>query len=60
MCWRYWLIDLPTRIAEVGFVWYRLLFMMLLWCAAIGAVIGLLGLMVSLVLYCGFGIRWGW
>ena len=60
MRWRYWLIDVPAIVTEVGLAWYRLLFMVLLWCAAAGAVIGILGLMVFLVLYFGFGIRWGW
>ena len=41
-------------------VWYRLLFTGLLWVAAIGAVVGLVNLMVLLVLHWGFGIRWGW
>lgn len=60
MRWRYWLIDAPAHLTEVGLVWYRLLFMVLLWCAAAGAAIGLVGVMASLVLYFGFGIRWGW
>jgi hypothetical protein len=58
--WRYWLIDLPARATEVGYVWYRLLVLSLLWVAAAGAVVGLLSLTVSLALYFGFGIRWGW
>ena len=60
MCWRDWLIDAPAIVTEVGLAWYRLLFMVLLWCGAVGAVISILSLMVSLVLYFGFGIRWGW
>ena len=49
--WRYWLIDLPATITEVGMTWYRLLFMALLWCAAIGAVGGMLMALLVLVLY---------
>jgi hypothetical protein len=58
--WRYWLIDLPARATEVGYAWYRVFFMALLWAAVAGAVAGLLGVTVSLALYFGFGIRWGW
>lgn len=59
MRWRFWLIDGPAKVTEVGLTWYRLLFMVLLWAAAIGAVIGLLMVTASLVLD-AFGIRWGW
>lgn len=60
MRWRFWLIDLPAQVTEVGLVWYRALFMVLLWAAAVTATIGFVGVMASLVLYFGFGIRWGW
>ena len=58
--WRWWLIDGPAKVTDVGLVWYRLIFMLLLWTAAIGAVVGLITVIVSLVLSFGFGIRWGW
>jgi hypothetical protein len=57
--WRYWLIDVPAHLTDAGFVWYRLFFLALLWAATAGAVMGLVGVMVSLALY-WFGIRWGW
>lgn len=58
--WRYWLIDLPAQITDASLVWYRALFMALLWVAALAAIVGLIGLMASLVLQFVFGIRWGW
>lgn len=60
MRWRHWLVDVPAGITEVGFTWYRLLFLVLLWAAAIGATVGLIGVMASLALDFGFGVRWGW
>lgn len=57
---RYWLIDVPAFITDVGLAWSRLLFMALAWAGAIGSVLGLITLTVSLVLHFGFGIRWGW
>jgi hypothetical protein len=55
--WRYWLIDLPARATEVGYVWYRVYFLALLWLAAL-TVPGMV--LTILVLWFGFGIRWGW
>ena len=49
--WRYWLIDLPARVTDVGLTWYRLLFMTLLWVAAAGAVAGLFMALLTLVAY---------
>lgn len=57
MSWRYWLIDAPAKITEVASVWYRLYFMVLLWIAALTVPALLL---TTLVLWFGFGIRWGW
>ena len=54
---RYWLIDLPARITEVGFAWYRLYFLVVLWAVALIAPVMAL---TTLVLWFGFGIRWGW
>lgn len=55
--WRYWLIDLPARVTEVASVWYRLYFVVML---VIAGPILLLTVLTTLVLWFGFGIRWGW
>jgi hypothetical protein len=55
--WRYWLVELPARITEVGLTWYRL-YMFLLY--ALIAVIAPVTVIAMLVLWFGFGIRWGW
>ena len=55
--WRRVLIDVPARIVEVGYVWYRLYVLALLWAAA---TIPLLTVGAALLLWYGFGIRWGW
>ena len=60
MSWRYWLIDLPSHATDIGLAWYRLLFFALLVCAAAASVTGLLGVVLAVVLWFGFGIRWGW
>jgi hypothetical protein len=54
---RRYLIDLPAHVTEVGFVWYRLYLMVVLWVAA---TVPPLMLITALVLWFGFGIRWGW
>ena len=54
---RYWLVDVPARITEAGYVWYRLYFLFLLWIAALTVPLTVL---TMLVLWFGFGIRWGW
>jgi hypothetical protein len=55
--WRYWLVDLPARATEVGYVWYRLYLLILF---AIAAIIGPAVVLTSLVQWFVFGIRWGW
>ena len=54
---RFWLVDGPARITEVGFTWYRLYMLVVLFIAGPGLI--LMALTV-LVLWFGFGIRWGW
>ena len=54
---RYWLIDLPAHVTEVGMTWYRFYLMVLLW---VFATAPLAALLTSLVLWFGFGTRWGW
>lgn len=54
---RYWLIDLPAQITEVASVWFRLYFLAILWVAALSLPVTVLS---TLVLWFGFGIRWGW
>lgn len=54
---RFWLIDLPARLADIGWRWYRLYLIIALLLAGPGLL--LMGTMV-LVLWFGFGIRWGW
>ena len=51
------LVDWPARITEVGFIWYRLYLMVVLWMAA---TVPLTTVFAGLVLWYGFGIRWGW
>lgn len=55
--WRRVLIDIPARITEVGYVWYRLY-----WLIVLSVIAVVLPAMVvsTLVLWFGFGIRWGW
>lgn len=55
--WRYWLIDLPARATEVGFVWYRVYLLVALVIAGPGL---LLMVLLVLILWYAFGIRWGW
>ena len=55
--WRRVLIDWPAHITEVGFVWYRLYLLALLWLAATAP---LATLLTALTLWYGFGVRWGW
>ena len=57
MRWRTFLIDWPARITEVGFVWYRLYLLVLLWAVA---TVPLATVLMALMLWYGFGIRWGW
>lgn len=54
---RFWFIELPARITEVLAVWYRLYFLVVL---SVAAVILPLMTLVILILWFGFGIRWGW
>lgn len=55
--WRRWFVDIPAQVTEVGMVWYRAYLMVVL---VIGAfVVPVVGL-IALVLWFGFGIRWGW
>lgn len=55
--WRYWLVELPSRTTEVASVWFRLYFTVLLVIAAVSVPATVLAM---LVLWFGFGIRWGW
>ncbi len=55
--WRYWLVDVPARITDVGFAWYRLWLMLTLWLVA---VVSLTTVLTVLVTWFGFGVRWGW
>ena len=54
---RYWLVELPARITEAGFVWYRAYVLFLCLIAALTLPVMVL---TMLVLWFGFGIRWGW
>ena len=54
--WRYWLIDLPARLTEVGYTWYRLYLTALLIVAAV--VVPFMA--VTTLVLAAFGIRWGW
>jgi hypothetical protein len=51
------LIDLPARATEVGQTWYRAYFTAVLLLAGPGL---LLMVLTAVVLWYGFGIRWGW
>lgn len=53
---RRWLIDLPARATEIGFAWYRLYLMALLFVAGPILMLTALG---TLVLW-SIGIRVGW
>ena len=57
MRWRHWLIDVPARITDVVLVWYRLYITLVL---ATAALILPVTVVTMLVLWFGFGIRWGW
>ena len=57
LMWRRVLIDWPARVVEVGFIWYRLYLLVLLWAAG---TIPLVTVSIVLLLWYGFGIRWGW
>lgn len=49
----YWLIEIPATIVTVWWVLYRLFLIVFgLFC--------FFGILTALVLYWGFGIRWGW
>lgn len=55
--WRYWLIDLPSTITEVGMAWFRLYFFLV---TLVAAITGPALVLAMLILWFGFGIRWGW
>lgn len=55
--WRFWLIDLPARLTEIGAAWFRLYSLVILWIVAISTPTVTVAV---LVLWYGFGIRWGW
>ena len=57
MCWRYWLIDLPARLLDIAVTGYGLYLIAVISLAAIG--LPLMGAVI-LILWFGFGIRWGW
>lgn len=56
-CWQRWLVDIPARITEVGFTWYRLY--LLIVCAVAALTLPAM-VLTMLVLWFVFGIRWGW
>lgn len=51
--WAFWVIELPAAIVT-GWLWLYRLFLLVASIALWGIV------MVMLVLYWGFGVRWGW
>lgn len=55
--WRHVLIDAPTSVTNVVATWYRLYITVVLFICAVGP---LSVLLTALVLWYGFGIRWGW
>ncbi len=55
--WHRWLIDVPAHLTEVGATWYRLFFT---WVILAVAVVCPFMVLSTLVLWFGFGIRWGW
>jgi hypothetical protein len=55
--WRFWLVDLPADLTDIGLAWYRLILTLPL---VIGATIVPVMVLTSLALWFGFGIRWGW
>ena len=57
MRWHYWLIDRPARATEIAFLIYRWYFTIVL---VVGSLVIWVSLTVSLALWFGFGIRWGW
>lgn len=54
---RYWLIDVPAQITEAVGVWYRLYWLIV---ACLCALVAPAMVLSVLVLWFGFGIRWGW
>jgi len=54
---RWWLIEFPTRVADVAAALCRLYFVVALGLTAIVAPLTVIAL---LILWYGFGIRWGW
>lgn len=54
---RYWLIDLPASITDHTWRWYRFINT---WWLIIGGIICNVMVLTVLLLYFGFGIRWGW
>jgi hypothetical protein len=54
---RYWLIDLPAQGTDILAKWYRLYMLIVLSIAGPGC---LLMVLTTLILWFGFGIRWGW
>lgn len=57
MRWRYWFVELPAHLTDVALVWYRLYMTVILLIAGPGL---MLCVVTMLVLWFGFGIRWGW
>ena len=54
---RFWLVELPVTIAEILMAWYRLFIAVFFLIAGPGISVMVL---ITLVLWYGFGIRWGW
>lgn len=54
---RRWLIELPARATEIGFAWYRLYLIAILFVA--GPLL-MLTVVILLALWFLLGIRWGW
>jgi len=53
MAWRRWVIDVPAKAVDVWFLGYRLLLTGM-------TIVCVTGVVLMLVLWFGFGIRWGW
>lgn len=54
---RYWLVDAPLTVWSWALAWYRLYWLIL---GVLGAIVLPLMVLSMLVLWFGFGIRWGW
>ena len=55
--WRRALIDIPYKLMDILSVWLRLYLLIVF---GLSAIIGPGMALILLVLWYGFGIRWGW